>query len=204
MHTLGADTFNSAELAKASVADGPAHGTSLDTSQVGRGRNTSGTLDSTTNSVSAKQEVYNDTPTEEELKTLRRVSGKIPWIAWTIAFVELCERFSYYGTTVVFVNFIQRPLPRGSPTGAGHAGQSGALGRGQRMSTGLILFNQFWAYLMPLFGAYVADAHLGRFKTINIAIGIAITAHIILTASAAPSVIAKPSSAIAKCVSLLY
>jgi POT family proton-dependent oligopeptide transporter len=40
-------------------------------------------------------------PTKEELATLRRVPGKIPWIAYTVAFVELCERFSYYGTTVV-------------------------------------------------------------------------------------------------------
>lgn len=56
------------------------------------------------------------TPTEEELLTLRRVSGKIPWAAYTVAFVELCERFSYYGTTAVFVNFIQQDLPRGSNT----------------------------------------------------------------------------------------
>lgn len=42
-----------------------------------------------------------ETPTEEELKTLRRVSGQIPWTAYTVAFVELCERFSYYGTTAV-------------------------------------------------------------------------------------------------------
>jgi len=40
-------------------------------------------------------------PTEEELVTLRRVSGQIPWTAYTVAFVELCERFSYYGTTAV-------------------------------------------------------------------------------------------------------
>lgn len=40
-------------------------------------------------------------PSENELATLRRVSGKIPWIAYTVAFVELCERFSFYGTTVV-------------------------------------------------------------------------------------------------------
>lgn len=40
-------------------------------------------------------------PTEEELHTLRRVAGRIPWKAYTLAFVELCERFSYYGTTVV-------------------------------------------------------------------------------------------------------
>ena len=40
-------------------------------------------------------------PTEEEMATLRRVSGQIPWAAYTIAFVEMCERFSYYGTTAV-------------------------------------------------------------------------------------------------------
>ena len=40
-------------------------------------------------------------PTEQELNTLRRVSGKVRWTAYTIAFVELCERFSYHGTTAV-------------------------------------------------------------------------------------------------------
>lgn len=40
-------------------------------------------------------------PTAEEVESLRRVCGTVPWSAYTIAFVELCERFSYYGTTVV-------------------------------------------------------------------------------------------------------
>ena len=40
-------------------------------------------------------------PTAEDLATLRRVPTKIPKKLLTIAFVELCERFSYYGTTVV-------------------------------------------------------------------------------------------------------
>lgn len=71
------------------------------------------------------------------MHTLRRVSGQVPWTAYTIAFVELCERFSYYGTTAVFVNFIQQPRPEHSKTGAGFSGQSGALGMGQRASTGL-------------------------------------------------------------------
>ena len=136
-------------------------------------------------------------PTQEEFDTLRRVSGRIPWTAFSVSFVELCERFSYYGTTVVFVNFIQQPRPEGSRTGAGHAHQSGALGMGQRASTGLTTFNQFWAYVCPLFGAYVADAHLGRFKTIQLAILCAIIGHVILTASAAPSVIDHPNGAIA-------
>ena len=40
-------------------------------------------------------------PTTEEVDKLRRVCGPIPWSAYTIGFVELCERFSYYGTTIV-------------------------------------------------------------------------------------------------------
>lgn len=40
-------------------------------------------------------------PTEEEERTLRRVSDSVSWTAYTVAFVELCERFSYYGTTAV-------------------------------------------------------------------------------------------------------
>lgn len=40
-------------------------------------------------------------PTEEELATLRRTPDKIPWICFTVAFVELCERFAYYGTTAI-------------------------------------------------------------------------------------------------------
>lgn len=40
-------------------------------------------------------------PTEEEKQTLRRVSAKIRWITFTVAFIEACERFSYYGTTAV-------------------------------------------------------------------------------------------------------
>jgi POT family proton-dependent oligopeptide transporter len=90
---------------------------------------------------------------EDDLRNLRRVSGKIPWTAFTIAFVELCERFSYYGTTVVLVNFLQQPLPEGSSTGAGFDGQSGALGMGQRASTGLSTFNQVW--WQSLFNAFL-------------------------------------------------
>lgn len=36
-------------------------------------------------------------PTEEERHTLHRIPDKIPWAAYLIAYVELAERFSYYG-----------------------------------------------------------------------------------------------------------
>lgn len=50
-----------------------------------------------------------DAPTAEDMVTLRRVPAHIPLKIFTIGFIELCERFSYYGTTVVFTNFIQHP-----------------------------------------------------------------------------------------------
>ncbi|KAK6362359.1 hypothetical protein TWF730_006053 [Orbilia blumenaviensis] len=138
-----------------------------------------------------------DAPTEEEIRTLRHVSDKIPWNAYTVAFVELCERFSYYGTTVVFTNFIQQSRPEGSRTGAGgHDGQSGALGRGQRASTGLGTFNTFWVYLLPLFGAYVADTYWGRYKTICVAVAVAMVGHVLLVVSAVPTVIDHPDGAL--------
>ena len=98
-----------------------------------------------------------------------------------------------------FANFIQQPNP-GTATGKAvdpnaPDAQPGALGYGQQASTGLTTFNQFWVYLIPLFGAYVADTYLGRYKTILISIFIAIVGHVVLTASAAPAVIAQPHSA---------
>jgi len=132
-------------------------------------------------------------PTDEERDVLRRAADSIPWNAYLIAFVELAERFSYYGTTVVFTNFIQQPLPPNSHTGAGYAnGQSGALGLGQRASTGIGTFNAFWVYVLPLFGAYIADTRWGRFKTICVAVAIALVGHSILIISAIPGVIEQP------------
>jgi POT family proton-dependent oligopeptide transporter len=135
-------------------------------------------------------------PTFEDLKTLRRVPAKIPLTLFSIAFIELCERFSYYGTTIVFTNFIQQPLPDGSTTGADHE-QPGALGMGQRAATGITTFNQFWAYLMPLFGAFVADQYWGRYKTISVALGIDIIGHIIVIISAIPPVIVNKNGSLA-------
>ncbi|KAF5372369.1 hypothetical protein D9615_009259 [Tricholomella constricta] len=143
-------------------------------------------------------------PTEEERATLRRVADTIPWNAYLIAIVELAERFSFYGSSVVFTNFIQQKLPPGSHTGAGFAkGQSGALGLGQRASTGLTTFYQFWCYVTPLFGAWIADTYLGRFNTICIAVGVALLGHIILIIPALPGVIEHSSAVGAFAVALI-
>lgn len=138
-------------------------------------------------------------PTEEELHTLRRVPEKIPWNIYTIAFIELCERFSYYGTTAVFTNFIQHPRPENSATGASYDinnGQAGALGMGQRTSFAVTNFNAFWQYTMPLFGAYIADSVLGRYRTIGSALLVDILGHVILIMASLPPVIKNPNGSL--------
>jgi len=160
-------------------------------------------LDTSSSNTSAHDEnaiLLGPFPTEEEWATLPRVAGSIPWQAWTVAAVEFVERFSYYGTSAVFVNFIQKPLPKGSKTGAGFLKKgvsSGALDMGQRASTGLTMFNQFWSYITPLGGAWLADEYWGRYLTIQYANVFAIVGHIILIFSAIPQVIVKPDVSIA-------
>ena len=98
-------------------------------------------------------------PTADELSgpnKLLRVAAPIPWAVYTVAFVELCERFSYYGTQIVYSNYVARPLPPvdGPPgsshlTGAGGGtdqGVSGALGQGTKIAAGINTFNTFWVY----------------------------------------------------------
>lgn len=50
-------------------------------------------------------------PTEEEMSTLPRIAGKMPWTAYLLCGVEFAERASYYGCKQVFKNFIRGPLP---------------------------------------------------------------------------------------------
>ncbi|KAK4699189.1 proton-dependent oligopeptide transporter, POT family, partial [Phenoliferia sp. Uapishka_3] len=137
-------------------------------------------------------------PTDEQKATLRRIPDKFPLKAYAVAFVELAERFSYYGTTIVFTNFIQQPLPPNSASGAGGKdGQSGALGLGQQASTGIITFLGFWVYLCPLVGGWLADAKWGRYKTIQRGIYCSLFAHVLIIIAGIPQVIARDGASVA-------
>jgi POT family proton-dependent oligopeptide transporter len=139
-----------------------------------------------------------DFPTEEELATLPRVPARIPWKIFTIAFVELVERMSYYGTVAVYSNFIAKPLetPTGAATDPGDENaQPGALNMGKQIAFSLTTFNAFWVYVCPLLGAWIADTYLGRYKTILYSVLVAEIGHLILVASSAPTVLEKPNTA---------
>lgn len=55
----------------------------------------------------------------------------------------------------------------------------------------------FRVYVVPLFGAYVADTYWGRYKTVCVSLGIAIFGHILLIVSAVPGVIEHSDGALA-------
>lgn len=60
----------------------------------------------------------------------------------------------------------------------------------------LVAFNQFWAYVMPLLGGYLADTYWGRYKTIQFSIIAALVGHTILIISSIPSVISNSNGAL--------
>ncbi|KAI5289832.1 peptide transporter ptr2 [Ascosphaera acerosa] len=97
-------------------------------------------------------------PTEEEVETLKMVPDKLPWSAFLIAIVELCERFAYYGLSGPFQNYMENDKHSTSPRGAIGLGQSGA--------TGLSNYFQFWCYVTPIVGAIIADQYIGKLNTI--------------------------------------
>ncbi|ROW03619.1 hypothetical protein VPNG_07179 [Cytospora leucostoma] len=96
-------------------------------------------------------------PTDEEKQTLRKVADKLPWSAFLVCVIELCERFTYYGLSGPFQNYIENSYGGTLP---------GAIGLGQTGATGLTDFFQFWCYVTPVLGAIISDQWLGKYWTI--------------------------------------
>ncbi|KAF1963260.1 peptide transporter-like protein PTR2 [Byssothecium circinans] len=99
-------------------------------------------------------------PTPHDLAILPKVADKLPWGAFLVAVVELCERFAYYGLSGPFQNYMSNKYndPNGLP---------GALGLAQSGATALNNFFQFFCYVTPILGAIVADQYLGKYLTIK-------------------------------------
>lgn len=124
-------------------------------------------------------------PTEYEMKNLRHVSEKIPLRCWLVAVVELGERFTYYGLSAPFQNYMQNG-PHDSPKGVLQLGNTGA--------TGLSYFWTFWCYVSPILGAYIADTFLGKYTTILYCSFIYIVGCFILFITSVPSIASKSTS----------
>ncbi|KAI7848255.1 POT family-domain-containing protein [Circinella umbellata] len=125
-------------------------------------------------------------PTAEDWKNLREVADSVPSSAYLVILIEFCERFTYYGLSGPFQNYIQHPDPGHYP-----ADQPGAMGKGQQTATALTTFFQFWCYITPIIGAVIADQYLGKYRTILLFSIIYFVGLIILTCTSIPSAIAS-------------
>ncbi|KAJ6609510.1 peptide/h+ symporter protein [Mycena sp. CBHHK59/15] len=139
--------------------------------------------------------------TEHDLATLRHVRDKMPWQAFSVAAVEFAERWTYYGTTNIYNNYIRAPLPPGSRNGSvlpinRAIGVAGALGMGQEKSFAIRTFNSFFVYVTPFIGAIIADTKWGRYKTICVFTVVIFLGHIILVGSATPSSLEHTNTAL--------
>ncbi|ORX73511.1 PTR2-domain-containing protein [Basidiobolus meristosporus CBS 931.73] len=88
-------------------------------------------------------------PNSDDIKL--RVAGKVPLAAWFIIITELCERFAFYGASLLFQPYMLKVLGFNKSTAT-------AVNRGF----------QFLAYCTTILGAVVADRYIGKFKTIVI------------------------------------
>jgi proton-dependent oligopeptide transporter, POT family len=95
-----------------------------------------------------------------------------------VVFVELCERFSFYGARGCFGNYIKNS--------ATDPETPGMLGLGPQGALGLQKFFTFWCYTAPIGGAVVADQYWGRYKTIVVACFVYVVGEIVLVLTALP------------------
>jgi dipeptide/tripeptide permease len=138
-------------------------------------------------------EDYPNKPTEEDLDTLRRVPGSMPYVAYAICAVEFAERASYYGVQPLINNFVNKPLPAGgNGFGAvkkGTQDNAGALGLGTVKASAVSQSFSMLAYGLPLLFGYLADTKTGRFKLICYGVGVFGIAHILMVGATAPSLL---------------
>ena len=121
----------------------------------------------------------NKEPTMDEMQNLRHVSDSIPPGVWLMALISLCERFTYYGISAPFQNYIQNPLH--DPL------RPGALNLGQSAATKLNYFFSVFVYVTPIGAAIIADSWLGKYKTLVGSTAIYLTGCVILVATSVPS-----------------
>lgn len=111
-----------AELAREGLNPGPPLGT-VDELKAGKGSMdvrtyvpTVGQVDVHPGTTDGDGDDDVNMPSEEELHTLRRVAGHINWAAYSVAVCELAERFSYYGSSVLYtVSFSDVPIELSLP-----------------------------------------------------------------------------------------
>ncbi|CAM4757558.1 unnamed protein product [Rotaria magnacalcarata] len=114
-----------------------------------------------------------DTPTRHQSESEKHPEKQIslPLAAYTIIFVEGCERFCYYGLKAVLLLYLMHFL---------HLNKDSA-------TVGYHLFS-FACYFTPTIGAILSDGYIGRYWTILILSIIYLGGTFILTLTAIPTI----------------
>ncbi|RYP26366.1 hypothetical protein DL767_008070 [Monosporascus sp. MG133] len=87
---------------------------------------------------------------------------RLPFRVYFAIIVNVAERFSYYGLTVPFQNYVQNSYKSGDNE------RPGVLGLGQAAATAITNGFFFFQMIMAVCGAIAADGWLGRYKLLVI------------------------------------
>ncbi|KAF2651589.1 PTR2-domain-containing protein [Lophiostoma macrostomum CBS 122681] len=96
-----------------------------------------------------------------EVRHLRRVVDHIPLRLWAVALIGFWERFTFWGLTAPWQNYMENELDSRN-------GIPGALGLGQAQATRIYCAFYIFYYISPLVFAILSDTRLGRYKTLCI------------------------------------
>ncbi|KAE8327791.1 major facilitator superfamily domain-containing protein [Aspergillus sergii] len=110
---------------------------------------------------------------------LPRVLAKVPGTVWVVAFIAAAERFTYWGITTPWQNYMQNP--------AGHQSLPGALGLGEAKASTIYNVFMFFSYLTPIPFAIISDVYLGRYRTLRLSLIFYLIGCVILIATSVSS-----------------
>ncbi|KAK6215462.1 hypothetical protein QIS74_08481 [Colletotrichum tabaci] len=112
-------------------------------------------------------------------KDLPRVADRIPNAAWLVMLLTMAERFSFYGMTTPFMNYMQNG--RGDPL------RPGALGWGQSRASQVSNVFNIISWLTPMASGIVADKGLGRYRTLCVTFVVYLAGTVLLFVSSLDS-----------------
>ena len=100
-------------------------------------------------------------PSSTDLATQKPSLKDIPPRIWVVVLITFWERFTFWGLTAPWQNYMQNPF--GSPDGV-----PGALNLGQAEATRIFCAFYLFYYISPVIFAIVSDTRFGRYKTLCI------------------------------------